>query len=391
MDKAKLIMFTVLCSSPLAVHSQAPSKFDKLLIISPHRAAIKEEILPRFKAFYQKQFRRELQVDWIDHGGAINDQNYLKSRFESSKFQTSGVDIFWGGNEPIFDSLEDLGLLEQPLKGDSWKKPSSPLIFGQKNRNWQTASISTFGLLLNHKIFTLQKIPPPQTWQDLAKPFYKNLTVIADPRYSSSSATMMMGFLNAFGWEKAWALIAAVYANALYFSASSSEPAHAISSGNAAIAMVIDYFANETLAQINSKSLQFILPTDFTILTQDPIAILKGAPNPFAARKFVDFILSEAGQKILSLQVGEPGGPKNSYIGRTPILAHLAGKKTLQLSRKAHPLNLHNPKEQLVLCDIIGRLLIDQKKLLNNAWETTSAYENPKLTRPIVSKKEFFY
>ncbi|HEX3087632.1 MAG TPA: substrate-binding domain-containing protein, partial [Ilumatobacteraceae bacterium] len=41
------------------------------------------------------------------------------------------------------------------------------------------------------------------------------------------------------------------------------------------------------------------IPEDINVVAEYPIAITKDAPNPFGAQTFVDFVNSEAGQKIL--------------------------------------------------------------------------------------------
>ena len=48
--------------------------------------------------------------------------------------------------------------------------------------------------------------------------------------------------------------------------------------------------------------------------------MLKGAPNPKEGRLFIEYILSDAGQKAWMLKTGEPGGPPTSTLSRLAIL-----------------------------------------------------------------------
>ena len=41
------------------------------------------------------------------------------------------------------------------------------------------------------------------------------------------------------------------------------------------------------------------IPADINVLAEYPIAVTKEAANPEAAQAFIDFVLSEQGQKIL--------------------------------------------------------------------------------------------
>jgi hypothetical protein len=47
--------------------------------------------------------------------------------------------------------------------------------------------------------------------------------------------------------------------------------------------------------------------------------MLRGAPNPEAARIFMEFVLSMEGQKLWNYRVGTPGGPIRYALRRLPV------------------------------------------------------------------------
>ena len=53
----------------------------------------------------------------------------------------------------------------------------------------------------------------------------------------------------------------------------------------------------------------YVMPRGGTAVTADPVQLLRGAPNPDAAKDFIDFLLSKEGAAIWLLKPGEPGGP----------------------------------------------------------------------------------
>src|SRR6185295_10772406 len=55
----------------------------------------------------------------------------------------------------------------------------------------------------------------------------------------------------------------------------------------------------------------------------DPIALLRGAPHRELAIAFIDFVLSDEGQKLWGFQRGVPGGPERYALRRLPIVPHL--------------------------------------------------------------------
>ena len=53
----------------------------------------------------------------------------------------------------------------------------------------------------------------------------------------------------------------------------------------------------------------YVMPRGGTAVTADPVQLLRGAPNPDAAKDFIDFLLSEEGAAIWLQKPGTPGGP----------------------------------------------------------------------------------
>ena len=52
-------------------------------------------------------------------------------------------------------------------------------------------------------------------------------------------------------------------------------------------------------------------------------ALLRGAPHRELAIAFIDYVLSDAGQKLWSFRRGVPGGPERYTLRRLPIVPHL--------------------------------------------------------------------
>src|SRR5262245_52470602 len=77
---------------------------DELLIASPHRDEIKEEIERAFSVWYHRESGRTVRAIWLDLGGSSNIKKFLSDRLASGP--TAGVDIFFGGGTDPFDSLK---------------------------------------------------------------------------------------------------------------------------------------------------------------------------------------------------------------------------------------------------------------------------------------------
>lgn len=121
---------------------------DKLVLISPHWEGIRYEFERAFKARYQQQTGRIVELDWIDVGGSSEALRYLQSEFKN-KPAGIGIDIFFGGGlEPYLalkaERLLDAYALPQPLLE---KIPPSvagvPLY--DPDHTWYGATLAGFG------------------------------------------------------------------------------------------------------------------------------------------------------------------------------------------------------------------------------------------------------
>src|SRR5947208_16551607 len=74
---------------------------DRLVVLSPHRKTIQEELIPLFQAYYKAKFGSQVDVEWVDQGGTSNAVRYLKTKAASNPAAV-GLDVFWGGTAANF-------------------------------------------------------------------------------------------------------------------------------------------------------------------------------------------------------------------------------------------------------------------------------------------------
>ena len=70
-------------------------------------------------------------------------------------------------------------------------------------------------------------------------------------------------------------------------------------------------------------SVGFVTARGETSINPDPIALLRGAPHRELAIAFIEFVLSDEGQKLWSFRRGVPGGPERYTLRRLPIVPRL--------------------------------------------------------------------
>mgnify|MGYP000341277491 FL=1 len=127
---------------------------DQLIIISPHRKSIQQEFIPTFKAWYKKEFKTDVEVDWLDQGGTSDDVRFVRAKFKGKK--TSGIDIFWGGGTTTFLDLNSDGHLAQYKLPNKLSKEVPEIAAGtplfDKSKTWYASAMSSFGIFFNKKM-----------------------------------------------------------------------------------------------------------------------------------------------------------------------------------------------------------------------------------------------
>ncbi|RZA17768.1 MAG: extracellular solute-binding protein, partial [Proteobacteria bacterium] len=369
----------LLATVSLSMSLPASAK-DSLVIISPHRKSIQDEYVPVFVEYYKKTFGEDVQVDWLDQGGTSDDVRFVRAKFNSNP-KSSGVDIFWGGGTSVFVDLEKenyLAKYELPkeLKPFIPDNASGVPLF-DKTQTWYASALSSFGVFYNKKILEFDRKDVPKSFRELADYQHQDELSLSDPRRSGTANTMNAIILQTEGWEKGWQLLTELAGNTRSFTHSSSDPIKAVVSGDVSMAMAIDFYANAKIGDLGPQNLGFALPVGQAVLDPDPIAILRGAPNRKVAERFVNFVLSSEGQKLLVLPKGVPDGPRTASLGRmavnTQVYKETEGKRIYPANPFAEKgfirLDVERAsKLQRVFNDLVGAMLVDTHHELKKAW-----------------------
>ncbi len=270
-----------------------------------------------------------------------------------------GIDLFFGGGSFDFirhaqaGRLVDSGIMRlhpewfgdavipQSFTGEPYWDPKGL---------WIGDVLSSYGMVYNlDSLARLGVKEPPRAWADLADPRLQGEVALCDPTKSSSIAKAFENVIQQQmhqrlsllmaetglsreslesraveeGWLAGLQLIQRIGANARYFTDTSQKPPIDVLHGNSAVGMCIDFYGrvqDETAGQRSGrKRLGYFSPPDGTVLSPDPIAKLRGAPNPGPALAFIEYALSLEGQKLWNFKPGSPGGPERYALRRLPI------------------------------------------------------------------------
>ena len=271
---------------------------------------------------------------------------------------SSGIDLWFGGGSFEFAAHAAAGRLV-----DSGVVRAHPAIFNDevvpmslggepfwdREGRWVGTCLSGYGICFNRDVLAVLGAPEPAGFPDLADPKFIGTVALADPSKSGSAAKAFemivqqqmaerLAVLEAEGaperdqrapregWQRAMRLIRRIGGNARYFTDSAAKIPLDVAAGDAAVGTCIDFygrFQSESTAPGGRSRMGFVMPRGGTSVGADPIGLLRGAPHRALAVEFMEFVLSEEGQKLWNFRVGTPGGPERYALRRLPILPSL--------------------------------------------------------------------
>ena len=295
------------------VSAQAPIE-NELSLITPVSKFIHDAALAEFAKFAKEKWNLTLKVNALAAGTPV-----AYGRIVEWKGRPE-VDIFWGGESALFDKLAEQKLLA-PLALPKAVVDSVPATLGKPKPiylkdpkgYWIGTALEPYGLVYHPRLLQRLGVPPLKDWDDLLNPKLKgNVAQCAPSRSSSSHATYEV-ILQMHGDEKGWNWLQRLAANTGLFTARSRDVPSVVAKGEFAAGFAVpSYMAfEERLAGFDIK---FAAPPTAWI-TPEPMGVLAGCKHPKAAVAFVEFLLTERGQRIFMERGLFPLTPKYRVQG----------------------------------------------------------------------------
>jgi len=185
------------------------------------------------------------------------------------------------------------------------------------------------------------KVPPadePKTWADLLDPKYKGKMVITNPSFTS----LQVSVVGMMSRERGWGFYEKLRDNDIMLVQSNQQVSDMLKRGERFIAVgaTDSYAAAERKAGHPMKTLY---PSDGVFVISSPTSVVKGGPNPNAAKLFVEFMLSDEVQNIFPADGGfsarsdiaaPEGSPPLSSIKVLPVDYPYIQKESARIKKK---------------------------------------------------------
>ncbi len=138
----------------------------------------------------------------------------------------------------------------------------------------------------------------PHDWKDLLGKAYHDQVSMPNPLLSGTAADFVLGFAEQHK-DGGWPFFAALKHNGAIWPGPNAAALAPVTLGARSVLMAgVGHTALK--AKKRGNSLALVLPSSGTLLIPRPIVILKSSKHMAAAKKFVDFVLSKAGQTLVS-------------------------------------------------------------------------------------------
>ena len=239
------------------------------------------------------------------------------------------ADIFWGGESALYDKLAEqklLAKLDLPKAvvdaiPESIGKPK-PIPLKDPKGFWVGTVLEPYGLVYNPKRLARLGVPAPKDWDDLLHPGLKGEVAQCAPTRSSSSHATYEVILQREGDAKGWEWLKRLAGNTGIFTARSRDVPSVVARGEFAAGFAVpSYMAFED--RLAGYEIKFAAPKTAWI-TPEPIAVLAGAKHPKAAHAFIEYMLSERGQRMAMERGVFPITPKYRVEGKPGSQAEMA-------------------------------------------------------------------
>ena len=139
----------------------------------------------------------------------------------------------------------------------------------------------------------------PQSWAALSDPKYKGKLVMTDPSFTS----LQLSVVGTMARTGGWGYYEALRRNDIMVVQGNQQVSDMLKRGERLIAAgALDSYAAEDRKE--GHAVVTIYPTDGTFVIPSPTAVVKGSPNPNAAKLLAEFMLTDTVQRIFPADGG---------------------------------------------------------------------------------------
>jgi iron(III) transport system substrate-binding protein len=238
------------------------------------------------------------------------------------------IDVLFGGPVETFTAGQRQGVFEP------YSPPSAaelPARFKDPAGNWTAIADDPLVFMTNSQFLKEHNLQAPASWDDLLNPAYKNMIQMADARTSGTAVTRIFSIMQVHdrNEDAAFAYMRKLRQNVQLYTKSGGGGTLPVGLGQAGAG--IFFIVDALYTRQQGYDVQISFPKEGIGSAAECIALIKGAKNPAAGKKLIDWATSPAMQSLLAPNKINfiPAHPK---VATDPSLADvLKGAKIIEI------------------------------------------------------------
>ncbi len=378
------LIFTLIFILPVCASGENTTvASEKLVVLMPTPEKYANEYIEKFKIWHFNRTGKTIEVEYVQKGGVECIEHIENQKVHPNEDVVASI-----GFDAI-DRLRTGGYLEPYKSPDAKFIPDTILktLVGKNPEGYYTGfSLSAIGIMVNTEVLENESLPMPAGYKDLASnKDYNGRIVMGSPILSRIAHGNMDVMLSHFGWVNGWNMTLQVTSHVDEFLPTTEAAVKATAEGDYAVTLTKYTYWYEY--DEKGYPVEWIWPEEGTNIYILYTSILKGAKNKENAQSWIDWMLSEEGQRAwIDCRYETPLRSDIKLPGRMPTV------KELGRIAKVEP----NYDEYIVaarydtVTDICLRLIgqhADLKKNYNNQ-EKLDAYLNNLVIKPKTNAEE---
>ena len=287
LGKASIALAALVFSAAQSAFAAEQGKISgsTVVVYTPNEQAMLDSLIPAFES------KSGAKVQVITAGTG---ELYQRVRSEASKPQG---DVMFGGGAAQADT--NIELWEKYVSSED-----AAMVDAGKNKTGFYTPYQADGsnLLVNTDAAAAAKVTIT-SYADLLKPELKGKIAFGDPTNSSSAFAQLTNMLKSVGGDyeadKGWDYVRKLVVQLKGITiGSSSQVAKDVAAGEYIVGLTYEPLSLNFVK--SGAPVKIVYPSEGAAFLPATIQLIKGGPNQAAAKAFIDFVISDAGQKIIA-------------------------------------------------------------------------------------------
>jgi iron(III) transport system substrate-binding protein len=250
--------------------------------------AVEAEDLKRYAEAFNEDYP-DIEIKWVRDSTGIVTAKLLAEK------DNPQADVIWGLAATSLLLMKGEGMLE-PYAPAGLDKLDPKFRDKDDPPYWTGMDAWVASVCVNTVEAEKNNLPMPASWKDLTKPVYKGHVAMPNPNSSGTGFLDVSSWLQIFGEKGGWEFMDALHENISHYTHSGSKPCKQAAAGEVPIGVSFAFRGAKSKAA--GAPLEIIVPKEGIGWDMEATAIVAGTENLDAAKKLVDWSITEKANKL---------------------------------------------------------------------------------------------